>query len=551
LKNRYDISKARRHRMQALKRHPGVDLDADTSLAAMVRRSCAQHAARAAFSQGGRTLSFTEFERHSAAFADWLRHASGLAAGDRVALMLPNLLQYPVALAGIWRAGMVVVNINPHYTARELRYQLADSGASAIVALDSKSALLREVSPATALRRVVLTCSADMTLPTQAVSGASAPAFAAQASPEGCVRWLDVMARAPSAPDAEVGRGDIALLQYTGGTTGISKAAVLTHGNLLANQSQGARCYGAMLRPGEETVTTVLPLYHIFGLGFNALLMLHFGAHNHLVANPRDLAEIKQALASGCTVLSGVNTLYASLLDAPALADLDLRGLKLSVAGGTATQPEMAARWMRRTGRPISDGYGLTEASPFVLSGLPEGPRERGMFPMPDTQIEVRDADGRALPAGAAGEIVVRGPQIMREYWGRPEETARVLDAQGWLRTGDIGRVDTQGAFTIVDRVKDMVLVSGFNVYPNEVEAVLSSHPDVAECAVVGMPDERTGEAVKAFVVPRRAPGVDAQALIQHCRAELAAYKVPKQIIFVDSLPKTPVGKVLRRELRD
>lgn len=520
--------------------HLGADLDIDASLAAMIRRSCAQYATRPAFSQGGRTLSYAEFERYSAAFADWLRNDSGLEAGDRVALMLPNLLQYPVALAGVWRAGMVVVNVNPHYTARELEYQLFDSGATAILALESLGGLVREVLQATAVRRVVLTGSDDMTLSTQ-------PEAAAH---ESFVHWLELMKRPPSTPDAEVGRNDVALLQYTGGTTGVSKAAVLTHGNLLANQSQGARRYGAMLRPGEETVATVLPLYHIFGLGFNALLMLHFGAHNQLVRSPRDLAEIKRALGSGCTVLSGVNTLYANLLDAPELADLDLRGLKLSVAGGTATQPDVAARWMRRTGRPICDGYGLTEASPFVLSGLPEGPPERGMFPMPDTQIEVRGADDQALPAGAAGEIVVRGPQVMREYWGRREETQRVLDAEGWLRTGDIGLVDARGAFAIIDRVKDMVLVSGFNVYPNEVEAVLAGHPEVAECAVIGIPDERTGEAVKAFVVPRRGGVIDAQALMQHCRAGLTAYKVPREIIFVDSLPKTPVGKVLRRELR-
>lgn len=517
-----------------------AELDTDASLAAMVVRSCARHAGRPAFSQAGRTLGYVEFERLSAAFADWLRVESGLQPGDRVALMLPNLLQYPVALAGVWRAGMVVVNVNPQYTARELQHQLADSGARAIVALDTLAPRLRGVTSATALRRTVLTGSSDMT---QSDTGASA------GWPEGSVRWLDLLARTPSSPDAPVSRDDIALLQYTGGTTGVSKGAVLTHGNLLSNLSQGARCYGTLLQPGEETVATVLPLYHIFGLSFNALLMLHFGAHNRLVSSPRDLGEIRATLAAGCTVLSGVNTLYASLLDAPALADVDLRGLKLCVAGGTATQPEVAARWLRRSGRPIADGYGLTEASPFVLSGLPEGPRERGMFPMPDTQVEVRGADGRVLPPGTPGEIVVRGPQVMRGYWRQPEETARVLDAEGWLHTGDIGVADAQGAFAITDRVKDMVLVSGFNVYPNEVEAVLSGHPDVAECAVVGMPDARTGEAVQAFVVPRRA-GVDVQALLQHCRAGLTAYKVPRQIVFVECLPKSPVGKVLRRELR-
>ncbi|SFM94378.1 AMP-binding protein [Variovorax sp. OV329] len=529
--------------MEAALAHALARLDAATSLADLVEYTCARHGARPAFSQGGRTLGYAEFGRLSAAFADWLRHDAGLQAGDRVALMLPNLLQYPVVLAGVWRAGLVAVNVNPQYTARELAHQLGDSGARVIVAMDSLAALLAEVAAGTSLRHVVLTNADDLL---GMGSGGGLPP-----EPCGTLRLralLEHPARALPADTARPARDDIALLQYTGGTTGVSKGAMLTHGNLLANLHQATQWYGRTLREGAETVVTILPLYHIFALSFNGLLMLHLGAHNRLVASPRDLAAIAAAL-NGCTVLSGVNTLYAALLDAPEVAQVDLRGLKLAVAGGTATQPAVAERWLRRTGRAIAEGYGLTEASPFVLSEDPSGASGPGLLPMPDTEVAVCAPDGTRLPPGEPGELRVRGPQVMRGYWGRLDETAETLDAQGWLRTGDVGRMDTRGAFTITDRSKDMVLVSGFNVYPNEVEAVLSSHPGVTECAVVGMPDARTGEAVHAFVVPRAA-GLSTDELIAHCRAQLAAYKVPRRIEFVAQLPKSPVGKVLRRLLR-
>jgi long-chain acyl-CoA synthetase len=525
-----------------------VDTATPASLAHMIQQACLRYAALPAFTQDGHTIGYAEFGQWSARLANWLCRAPGLEAGDRVALMMPNLLQYPVALAAVLQANMVVVNINPQYTARELAQQLADSGARAIVALEGLEPLVREVAHRTQLRHIVLTAPGDM----RRLHGEDGSPDLQEDAP--CAwRWADILASMPRtlAHDALLPRSDsVALLQYTGGTTGVSKGAVLTHRNLVANVEQAAAWYGAVLRPGGETVATILPLYHIFALSFNCLLMLHLGAHNRLVSHPRDMQAIAVALGSGCTVVSGVNTLYASLLSAPELADIDLSGLRLAVAGGTATQPAVSSSWLQRAGRSIVEGYGLTEASPFVLSAAVDGAAQTGLFPLPGTEITVRDAHGRDLPRGETGEICVRGPQVMRGYWGREEETAQVLDADGWLRTGDVGRMHAHGALSITDRAKDMVLVSGFNVYPNEVEAVLANHPGVAECAVVSMPDARTGEAVRAFVVPRGPGQPSEQALLDHCRAGLTAYKVPRRIDFVAELPKSPVGKVLRRMLR-
>ena len=525
-----------------------VDSATSASLVHVIQQACLRYSALPAFTQDGHTISYAEFGQWSARLTNWLRSAPGLSAGDRVALMMPNLLQYPVALAAVLQANMVVVNINPQYTARELAQQLSDSSASVIVALDSLEPLVREVAHRTRLRHMVLTTPGDML-----------PPHGEESSPdlqEGALctwRWVDILASMPCtlAHDSVLPQSDdVALLQYTGGTTGVSKGAVLTHRNLLANLEQAAAWYGKVLRPGAEIVATILPLYHIFALSFNCLLMLHLGAHNRLVSHPRDMQAIAVALGSGCTVVSGVNTLYASLLRAPELADIDFGGLRLAVAGGTATLPAVSSNWLQRAGRSIVEGYGLTEASPFVLSAVVDGAAQNGLFPLPGTEIAVRDDQGLDLPCGETGEICVRGPQVMRGYWGREEETAQVLDGDGWLRTGDVGRMQAHGAISITDRCKDMVLVSGFNVYPNEVEAVLANHPGVAECAVVSMPDARTGEAVRAFVVPRGPGQPSEQALLEHCRTGLTAYKVPRRIDFVAELPKSPIGKVLRRMLR-
>ncbi len=511
-------------------------------LAEYTAAACARFADHTAIVQGEVVLSYRELDRLSQAFSTWLQRDAGLAAGERLAIMLPNLPQYLVALLGAWRAGLVVVNVNPQYTARELAYQLSDAGAVAVVVLDTALPLLNSVRaelPEPVASRVIVTTMAE--LAPQAPS--AVPQHAGEVAFGATLQAADLLA------DVRRGPNDLALLQYTGGTTGVSKGAMLSHGNLLANLQQGQAWYGPYLEPGRESVLTVLPLYHIFGLMFNVLQMLGYGACNRLIASPRDLTAMATALQAGCTVISGVNTLYTAMLESPAFAGIDFKGLKLSVSGGASAQSSVVARWLQRTGDRIVEGYGLTETSPFALSNPLHTRHGSGLVPLPSTEVSIRDDDGNALPPNQAGEICIRGPQVMRGYWQRPEETAQVLTANGWLRTGDIGVMDPQGRFTVTDRKKDMVLVSGFNVFPNEVEEVLCQHPGVAESAVVGVPDERTGEAVLAYVV-RLDPALTADMLEAHCRAALTAYKVPRQYQFVDQLPKSPVGKILRRELR-
>jgi long-chain acyl-CoA synthetase len=447
-----------------------------------------------------------------------------------------------VLLAAAWRAGLVVVNVNPLYTERELAYQLSDAQASALVVLDSQLAQARAVLPHTAVRRVITTTLTELG---QAGPAAVAVAHEIHEVPLAAAPHRDRPAQAAGVP---VTPGDLALLQYTGGTTGVSKGAMLSHGNLLSNVAQAAAWYDSVLVPGQEAALTVLPLYHIFGLSFNFLLMARVGAHIRLVANARNMPEIVAALAAGCSVVSGVNTLYNSLTHEPALQHIDFSGLKLSTCGGAATQAAVVERWQALTGNRILEGYGLTETSPFALSNSVQGGFGGGLLPMPGTDLQIRDDQGAQLPLGSVGEICIRGPQVMQGYWNQPAETAAVLSAEGWLRTGDVGWMDEAGRVQVTDRKKDVVLVSGFNVYPNEVEGVLIQHPGVLECAVVGQPDERTGEAVVAYVVPR-APGLQAEVLVAHCRAALTAYKVPKQVMLVDQLPKSAVGKILRRLL--
>lgn len=515
-----------------------IDERAFASMADMIESACTRFATRPAYQQSGIVLNYAELDALSRDFAAWLQTEGGLAAGERIALMMPNLLAYPVALAGALRAGLVVVNVNPMYTGRELQHQLADSGAQTIIGVEGVLPLLRQVRDAVGLRQII-------------VAGPGDPRhMPAQAGPlEQCEQRLwEVLATGAGLKFSRppIGLQDIALLQYTGGTTGVSKGAVLSHGNLVANLQQGAAWY--RLKTGEVAVT-LLPLYHIFGLSFNGLLMIQIGAMNRLVANPRDSQQIYEALAPGFTVLSGVNTLFNGLLSLPNFDRIDFSTLTLSVSGGAATQPALAQRWLQKTGCCISEGYGLSETSPFALANPVHLGFGSGLLPLPSTEVEIRDDAGSALPAATLGEICIRGPQVMRGYWQQPAETAAVLDAAGWLRTGDMGSMDAGGAVTVTDRKKDMVLVSGFNVFPNEVEAVLASHAQVLECAVIGVPDDRTGEALKAFVVARDR-ALTADALIEHCRANLTAYKVPRQFVFADQLPKSPVGKVLRRSLR-
>lgn len=518
-----------------------IDVHVAASLAEVIDKACTRFADRPAYSQGGTTLSYADFDAHSRHFAAWLQQASGLKPGDRVALMMPNILAYPVALAGALRAGLVVVNVNPMYTAREFLHQLADSGATAIVAVEAALPLVRQIREAGGLRRVIAVATTDL-------QREQDPAAAALEPEED--RFTQLLAEGAGLPfnAPRIGRDELAFLQYTGGTTGVSKGAMLTHGNIVANLQQGAAWYASALGEGAVVVTAI-PLYHIFGMTFNCLVMIQAGALNRLVANPRDSAQLFAALAPGFTVLSGVNTLFNGLLNAPEIEGVDFSTLRLAVSGGASTQATVAERWLRVTGCRIAEGYGLTETAPFALANAVHTGFGGGLLPMPSTQVAIRNDAGVDLPVGEVGEICIRGPQVMRGYWRHPAETAAVLSADGWLRTGDVGWMDARGAVTVTDRKKDMVLVSGFNVFPNEVEAVLAAHPKVVECAVIGVPDPHSGEALKAFVVARDA-GLTAEALIEHCRASLTAYKVPRQFAFTDQLPKSPVGKILRRSLR-
>ncbi|MDP2111844.1 MAG: AMP-binding protein [Thiobacillus sp.] len=541
---------------------PEADILRYASLKDLLEQSCERFRARPAFTSMGVSLSYDELDRLSQAFGAWLQHEAGHKRGERVAIMLPNLLQHPVALFGALRAGMVVVNVNPLYTARELQHQLADSGATAIVVLENFARTLQEIVAATAVRHVITARVGDLLPP---IKGCLVN-FAVKWIKRGVPRWqlpgavgfnsaLERGAR-HRLTEVTVTRDDIAFLQYTGGTTGVAKGAVLTHGNLVANVEQTSAWIGSVLREGEEVVVTPLPLYHVFALTANLLTFVKWGGNNVLIANPRDIPGFVKVLrTTRFSVITGVNTLYRKLLDAPGFERVkpaNAGALRLAVAGGMSVQRAVAERWQQRMGVPLIEGYGLTEASPIVCANPLDAREFSGAIgmPIPSTRVEIRDDAGNPLPLGEAGELCVQGPQVMRGYWNMADETARVLSADGWLRTGDICEMDARGMVRFVDRGKDVVVVSGFKVYPNEVEDVLMLHPGVSEAGVVGVPDETSGEAVRAFVVKRN-PALTAAELIAHCRTNLAAYKVPKQVEFRERLPRSPIGKVLRRALKD
>ncbi len=538
-----------------------IDVSRHPSLVSLLEASFQRFRDRPAFLFMGRALGFGELDDHSRAFAAWLQ-ASGLAAGDRVAVMMPNVPQYPVAVAGILRAGMVVVNVNPLYTAPELQHQLADAGAKAIVILENFAATLQQVIDAVPVQKVVVAAVGDMLGPLKGPLvnfvlrrlKKAVPAWRLPAA----VRFRQALAvgRRKRLAPAPAGPDDIALLQYTGGTTGVSKAAVLLHRNLVANVLQSEAWYQPALGrvPAGEQIVTVcaLPLYHIFGFTACMLLGLHMGGCNLLLPNARDLPAVLRELSRRrFHSFPAVNTLFNALAHHPDFDRVDWSHLKITLGGGMAVQQATARLWLERTGCPICEGYGLSETSPSVTCNPVDSTAYSGNIglPLPSTELVLLDDEGDEVPPGAAGEIAVRGPQVMAGYWQRPDETARVVTAQGFLRTGDIGMVDERGAFRIVDRKKDMILVSGFNVYPSEVEDVLAQMPGVLECAVVGMPDERTGEAVKAFVVRKDAAITEADVRA-YCAANLTGYKRPRAIEFRSELPKTPVGKILRRALR-
>ncbi|MEY5100499.1 MAG: hypothetical protein RJA36_3218 [Pseudomonadota bacterium] len=539
-----------------------IDVAQYRSLVELMEDSFSRYRDRAAFSYMGRDFSYAEIDRHSRELAAFLQQR-GLQKGDRVAVMLPNTPQYPVVVAAILRAGLVVVNVNPLYTPRELEHQLRDSGAQAIVIVENFATTLEACLPQTEVRQVVLCSLGDMLgWPKGALVNAVVRHVRKLVPPfrlPQALRWRDALARGRRAafePPA-IGPDDPALLQYTGGTTGIAKGAVLLHRNVIANVLQSEAWNDPVVRqiPAGEQVTQVcaLPLYHIFAFTVTMMLNLRSGGKTILIPNARDLpALLKELGRQRFHIFPAVNTLFNGLLNHPAFEQVDWRHLRLSVGGGMAVQAAVARRWLERTGCPICEGYGLSETSPSVSCNPVTSREFNGSIgvPLPGTEMMCVDDAGCEVPQGQPGEIAIRGPQLMAGYWQRPDETARVMLPGGWLRSGDIGVMDERGYFRIVDRKKDMILVSGFNVYPNEIEDVVAELPGVAECAVVGMPDAHSGEAVRLLVV-RRDPGLTEEAIREHCHARLTGYKIPKRIEFRSALPKTPVGKILRRELRE
>ncbi len=531
------------------------------SLGALFEASCAKYAKRQAFTSMGRSMTFRELEEQSRKVGAWLQ-SKGLSKGDRVAVMTPNILQNPVTVYGILRAGLTVVNVNPLYTPRELEHQLKDSGAKAIIVLENFAHTVQQVVERTDVKHVVVCTMGDMLglkghivnfvvrkvkklVPAWTIPGHTS--FKAMLA-EGAKLSLKPVAVAP---------GDIAFLQYTGGTTGVSKGAALTHANLLSNKQQIALWLEAALaggkRPDVLNFICALPLYHIFALTVNSLMGVALGGHNLLIANPRDIPGfIKELQGFKAHVFPGLNTLFNAMMNNPEFKKLDFSSLLLVLGGGMAIQRPVAERWLEMTGRPITEGYGLSETSPVATVNRLDAREFSGMIglPLPSTDIEIRDEDGQTLPVGDVGEICIRGPQVMAGYWQRPEETAKVMSEDGFFRSGDMGLMDERGYVKIVDRKKDMILVSGFNVYPNEIEEVAVMHPGVLECAAVGVPDGHSGEAVKLFVV-KKDQALTIEELKAHCAANLTNYKRPRFIEFRTELPKTNVGKILRRELRD
>jgi long-chain acyl-CoA synthetase len=536
-----------------------IDMDRVTTLVELFDTAVARFADRPAFTNLGHTLSYRELDRQSAAFASVLQRRFGLTKGERVAIMMPNVLQYPVVLFGVLRAGLTAVNVNPLYTARELHHQLADSGATTIVVLANFAQVVERAVADTDIQQVIVTELADL-LPApkrQLVNFVvrrikkMVPPYAIGGE-LGLRALLAEGARQPFTP-VTVGRDDVAFLQYTGGTTGLAKGAVLSHGNMGANVRQATQWIEASMKPGEELMVTALPLYHIFALTANCLTFMSFGAENLLITNPRDIPNfIKEIRGAGFTAITGVNTLFNALLNAPGIDGVDFSQLRLTLGGGMAVQQAVAERWEALTGCPLLEAYGLTETCPAVTINPMNLEHYNGSIglPIPSTEVSVRDAEEHELPVGERGELWVRGPQVMKGYWRRPEETAMVLSDDGWLRTGDVATVDAQGFVYIVDRMKDMIGVSGFNVYPNEVEEVVAQLPGVVEVAAVGVPDVHSGEAVKLYIVPGD-PAPTLEAVLRHCRENMTKYKVPKHVEFREELPKTNVGKILRRALRE
>lgn len=546
-----------------LKRYPAdvpaeINADRYTSLIDLFEHATERYAAQTAFINMGQAITYRQLEQQSRAFAAWLQQGLGLQKGDRVALMMPNVLQYPVALFGVLRAGMTVVNVNPLYTARELKHQLNDSGASAIVILTSFAHTLEKVLAETPVKHVVLSQAGDQLAPLKGALINFVVKYVKKKVPKyhlpEALSFRQALRQGQTLhyqrPD--ITNDDLAFLQYTGGTTGIAKGAMLTHRNMQANLEQTKATYGKLLREGKECVVTALPLYHIFALTVNCLLFLDLGGQNLLVTNPRDIPGLVKLLSRfPFTAITGVNTLFNALLNNRQFHQLDFSTLRLSAGGGMAVQKAVAERWEKLTGHYLLEGYGLTECSPLVSVNPYDITEHTGSIglPVPSTDICVLDEQGWEVESGGAGELCIRGPQVMAGYWQQPAATDEVLK-NGWLHSGDIVTVDAEGFIRMIDRKKDMILVSGFNVYPNEIEDVIMQHPKVGEVAAIGIPSELSGEAVKVCVVKKEF-SLTKEELIDYCRRQLTGYKVPKFVEFCDELPKSNVGKILRRELRN
>jgi long-chain acyl-CoA synthetase len=536
-----------------------IDASAFGSLGDFIKTSIGKYRDRTAFLSMGKAMSYGELDLKSLAFASYLQNVVRLPRGARVALMMPNLLQYPIAAFGALRGGYVVVNCNPLYSPRELKQQLADSGAEAIVVLENfASTLEKAIDGAPALKTVIVTGVGDQLGAAKGLLINSLVRHVRRAVPAfrlpQAVRFNRALASGSRSPftDAPIAPDALAFLQYTGGTTGVPKGAMLTHRNMLANLRQIHAWLAPAIGADGEMFVAALPLYHVFALQVNGFVPLMIGASNLLIANPRDIPALVKGLREArFTALPGVNTLFNALLNNEDFVKLDFSHLHLSIGGGMAVQRAIAERWQAVTGKPLIEAYGLTETSPAAIANPLNIDRFNGAIglPMPSTEIAIRDDDGRDLELGEVGELCIKGPQVMAGYWNRPDETEKVMTADGFLRTGDIARVDERGFVTIVDRKKDMINVSGFNVYPNEIEDVAIGHPGVLEAGAVGVPDARTGEAVKLVVV-RKDPALTEAALIAYCRQHLTGYKTPRQVEFRDVLPKTNIGKILRRELR-
>ncbi|HVR81613.1 MAG TPA: long-chain fatty acid--CoA ligase [Luteimonas sp.] len=536
-----------------------IDADEYPSIVSVFERTIANYRDRPAFANLGKVLTYGDIDHLSAQFAAYLLGELQLKKGDRVAIMMPNCLQYPIATFGILRAGLTVVNVNPMYTPRELRHQLVDSGTSAIVVLDNFGHTVQEVIADTTLKQVITTGLGDMLGFPKGPIVNFVLKHLKKMVPDydiaGAIRFRDALAlgQLQKPPQVTIDSEDIAFLQYTGGTTGVAKGAMLTHRNLVANMQQAAAWVSSNVKPGEEIIITALPLYHIFSLTANGLVFMKFGALNYLITNPRDMPGfVKELSKIPFTAITGVNTLFNGLLNTPGFDKIDFSHLRLTLGGGMAVQRAVAERWKQATGCTLVEAYGLTETSPAACINPMNLAEYNGAIglPVPSTDACIKDDDGNQLATGKVGELCIKGPQVMRGYWHQPEETANVMDGEGWLHTGDMARMDEKGFFYIVDRKKDMILVSGFNVYPNEVEDVIALMPGVLEVAAVGVPDEKSGEAVKVVIV-KKDPSLTAEQVKAHARENLTGYKHPKYVEFRTELPKTNVGKILRRELRD